>query len=200
MTSKSGNEIAVLHSIRRPHSDRIKTRVKRWEIRKTKPSIPTPFTDYIYEPKSGGGCGKVIGEFICDKIIVADCDSVALFDRQTKEYIGEEACLTAEEARKYLGVTCGYALHISELKIYDKPKELSEFKTVLSLADMKCKHREERYRTFDGKRYFKCNLQNCVCEFYRLARQTDCDGFENTRERHNLTRPPQSWCYVEENH
>ena len=174
MTSQNGNEIAVLHSIRRPHSDRIKTRVKRWEIRKTKPSIPTPFTDYIYEPKSGGGCGKVIGEFICDKIIVADCDSVALFDRQTKEYIGEEACLTAEEARKYLGVTCGYALHISELKIYDKPKELSEF-------NLLCKRRSGTYN----------------CDYCKYLTAASWDGLVLGCDR-RLRRPPQAWCYVEE--
>lgn len=169
MTSKNGNEIAVLHSIRRPHSDRIKTRVKRWEIRKTKPSIPTPFTDYIYEPKSGGGCGKVIGEFICDKIIVVDCDSVALFDRQTKRYLSDEACLTAEEARRYLGIMCGYGLHISQLKIYDKPKELSEF----------C-----RPCTFAAGCY--------LCDESGFALDGNIDCFNR------IKRAPQSWCYVEE--
>lgn len=149
-----------------------------------------------YQPLMEPLLGKVVGEFVCDMI------------NEYEFFIGhgvcgyvdgcQSHCLTREELCEYGNGKNLYGWRISDLKVYDQPKELSEFRTVLSLADMKCKHREERYRTFDGKRYFKCNLQNCVCEFYRLARQTDCDGFENTREKHNLTRPPQSWQFVEE--
>ena len=39
-----------------------------------------------------------------------------------------ESCLTLDELTNYLSLKNGYAWHISDLKIYDKPKELSEFK------------------------------------------------------------------------
>ena len=37
----------VLHSINRPHTDNIKSGLKLWEIRKSKPNISVPFVDFI---------------------------------------------------------------------------------------------------------------------------------------------------------
>ena len=75
--------------------------------------------------------GKVIGEFVCDEIY----NITPHFDTPTfpNQYIcgweyGKEAdCLTFEQLTKYLNGKKGYGWHISDLKIYDKPKELSEF-------------------------------------------------------------------------
>lgn len=61
--------------------------------------------------------GKVIGEFVCDNVewmSMRDCDN---------------ACMTLKEAVDYAKGKPLYAWHISDLKIYDKPKELSEFFT-----------------------------------------------------------------------
>ena len=175
MTSKSGNEIAVLHSIRRPHSDRIKTRVKRWEIRKTKPSIPTPFTDYIYEPKSGGGCGKVIGEFVCDDIyeIKPDAECYFSYGYDIDDDTLDETCLTQENLKEYGKGRTLYGLHISRLKIYDKPKELSEF-------NLLCKRRSGTYN----------------CDYCKYLTAASWDGLVLGCDR-RLRRPPQAWCYVE---
>ena len=68
----------------------------------------------------------------------------------------------------------GYAWHIDNLKIYDKPKELSEFR----------KRNKCHYADYDEGCCFEC------CTFYDLG---DCDGGYS-----ELERPPQSWCYVEE--
>ena len=38
-----------------------------------------------------------------------------------------KSCLKVQELKDYLGYKNGYGWHISNLKIYDKPKELSEF-------------------------------------------------------------------------
>lgn len=70
---------------------------------------------------------KVIGEFVCDRIIDVDCDSIALFDKSTGIYIDKQCCLSREELWEYTAGHCAYGWHISELKIYDKPKALSEF-------------------------------------------------------------------------
>lgn len=70
---------------------------------------------------------KIIGEFVCDEIIDVDCDSIAPFDKITGNYIDKQCRLSREELWKYTGGFCAYGWHISELKIYDQPKSLSEF-------------------------------------------------------------------------
>lgn len=44
------------------------------------------------------------------------------------EYILKDACLTDDELRNYADDLAFSAIHISDLEIFDKPKELSEFK------------------------------------------------------------------------
>lgn len=64
--------------------------------------------------------GKIIGEFTCDRIY-----GLAPLNHAPDD-VEQQACLTREEIVRYLkGV--GYGWHISDPKIYDKPKELSEF-------------------------------------------------------------------------
>lgn len=41
--------------------------------------------------------------------------------------ISEKSCVSIEDLMKYCGDEIIYALHIEDLEIYDKPKELSEF-------------------------------------------------------------------------
>lgn len=72
--------------------------------------------------------GKVIGEFICDKIITVDCDSVAPFDHQTKQYIDKETCLNRKTLWQYTGGYQAYGWHITDLVIYDVPKKLGDFR------------------------------------------------------------------------
>ena len=47
----------------------------------------------------------------------------------------KETCLTTEEFCKYLGENVGYGWHISDLCIYDTPKELSEFQRATDPCD-----------------------------------------------------------------
>lgn len=74
--------------------------------------------------------GNIIGEFVCDEIydigyspynhggFISDTDN-----------LNEKSCLDLEQMFNYLSQGYGYGWHISDLVIYDKPKELSEFKT-----------------------------------------------------------------------
>lgn len=73
--------------------------------------------------------GKVIGEFVCD-----DIDTIAMFndllycEANSQANKLKQMCLTIEEIKAYLGKkNIGYGWHISDLVIYDEPKELSEF-------------------------------------------------------------------------
>ena len=83
---------SVLLSIKPKYCELIAAGKKTIEVRKSKPKLKTPFKCFIYEckgkkvskiidiPKEQGGgvldyyeykgCGKVIGEFVCDAIIV----------------------------------------------------------------------------------------------------------------------------------
>lgn len=130
---------------------------------------------------------KVIGEFICDKVIKT-CgwrlrgDTQQCAKRTTdEEAFPKLACLTIDEIVKYAGSenreVCG--LHISDLKIYDKPKELSEFRKPLD--SVRCSYYgdycEEGCVGFGGTDYF-CK------EYWEWEK--------------GLTRAPQSYMYVGE--
>lgn len=130
---------AVLISIRPKWCELIANGQKTIEVRKTRPKIETPFKCYIYctvgkgntgdiLPKSGIVCGKVIGEFVCDEI--EELDSY-FYECAAADVLYENirnTCLSWADFNKYSnGREFLYGWHISDLKIYDKPRELSEF-------------------------------------------------------------------------
>ena len=139
---------AVMISIQPKCVAKIANGEKTIEVRKTAPK-EVPFKAYIYCTigngvkgdylvPSGIQCGKVIGWFICDKveIVNAKCSDygIDLFYHDCLT----NGCLTEREIEKYFNVPedrdlramkgNGYVWNISDLKIYDKPKELSEFR------------------------------------------------------------------------
>ena len=165
---------SVLISIQRPHTDNIKALIKKIEIRKNKPNQETPFPCFIYETKTKGGCGKVIGEFMCDKVteyITYKTQKGSKLCKNPFFYAClpiQEMCLTIEQVEDYGKGETLYGWHISDLKIYDKPKELREFK---------------RWNRTE---------ENAPCAHTKWL-YPDCKDCKAC----NLTRPPQSWCYVE---
>lgn len=128
---------SVLLSIKPKYCELIASGKKTIEVRKTKPKLDTPFKVYIYETKAlykPNGCnhlfkgeGKVIGEFVCKAILPI---SITYSDPNSKIALREfpYTCLTDKEIMDYLGNgKTGYGLPISDLVIYDKPKELRDF-------------------------------------------------------------------------
>lgn len=113
-------------SIRPKWCEKIASSEKTIEVRKTRPKMETPFKCYIYCTQGGvalgawGKHGKVIGEFTCDRIY-----ELAPINHAPDD-VEKQACLTREEIVNYLKGT-GYGWHISGLRIYDEPRELSEF-------------------------------------------------------------------------
>ena len=184
---------AVLISIQPQWCDLIANGLKTVEVRKTMPKLETPFKCYIYctLPKKSGdsflvggkhpvqGNGKVIGEFICDDIKAFDVPYPAYSDKMDKTIL-EKSCIRYYDLHRYAWHDCLYAWNISDLVIYDKPKDLSEFRTL-------CKYRNE-----DGS----CQYRKVECDCVKFDFNPDysvnlaecCDY---------MTRPPQSWCYVE---
>ena len=138
---------SVLISIRPKWCTKIASGEKTIEVRKSHPKLETPFKCYIYRCLEKHGdiyttSGKVIGEFVCDDIYWA-VSTPKIFNRYPcyhKKAI-EDACMTMEEAEKYSGRKPLYGWHISDLQIYDEPKELREFN--LSRAPMSWCYCEE---------------------------------------------------------
>lgn len=119
-------------------------------------------------------CRKVIGEFVCDKVVEFPNEP---YDPGFDE-TANCACLDEMKLYEYLGSRqTGYGWHISELKIYDKPKRLSDF-------ERPCKCLAE----YEGELYCDClNCDNAGDSDYGI---TACDRKQR--------KPPQSWCYVED--
>lgn len=160
---------AILMSIQPKWCELIASGKKTIEVRKTRPKLDVPFKVYIYMTAgdavypvtingapytcSNVGGKRVIGEFICDWIepywfTNADSDDI-------EEYEDVQlSCLTAKEIIDYGREKELYFYHILNLVIYDKPKELGDFKV---------------------------RVTNKIWSFTK-----------------KLERPPQSWCYVEE--
>lgn len=191
---------AVLISIRPKWCEKIMSGEKTVEVRKSRPNLKTPFRCYVYCTHGTGantlnipiskerlltdcaingmrcmncpiGNGKVIGEFVCDRIyhIGNDGRFIVDGDQALTNGIAMESCLDFQDMRDYLGARDGYAWHISDLKIYDTPRELDYFRREC-VNDLSCE---------------SCAMywnNNGTCGNAAL----------------NLHRPPQSWCYVEE--
>ena len=147
--------------------------------------------------------GKVAFEFICDKVDKIDADWIRqyadipliLYFRNIEyQEICKNACLGYGEMYKYSNDKDLLALHITDLKIYDEPRELGEFYGY---------NKELEQRFLDGEDYCCYDATNEYGEA-----MTECDG-ENIHNcyrcweewsgwRHRITRPPQSWQYVRE--
>ena len=139
---------AVMLSIRPKWVEKIASGEKTIEVRKTRPKLQTPFKCYIYctmdHPYISASCaeldklnyrtntvgrcnGKVIGEFTCERIAPITYDGGRLWC-PTNAAFSPATCLSQAEIIAYIGDKgrC-YGWHISDLRIYDTPRELSEF-------------------------------------------------------------------------
>ena len=125
-----------------------------------------------YQPLMAKFLGKVIGNFVCARI--SQLNSYCL---DGEDRLKDTTCLDDAELMDYVEFLdkTFYLWHISDLKIYDKPKELWEFKypCPVKFANYDCSwgFEECKYKVPDRVPY-------------------ECDA--------GLTRPPQSWCYIEE--
>lgn len=143
---------SVLISIRPKWCELIANGKKTIEVRKTRPKLETPFKVYVYCTRFKHGDpdsminlkgrtsffmpkgGAVIGEFVCDKILdwhyIPDPDESAdpgsmAYDVLTKD--GEKTGLEYDDFEDYGKGAPLYGWHISEVVIYDRPKELKQF-------------------------------------------------------------------------
>ena len=162
---------AVSISIRPEWVRKILNGRKTIEVRKTRPKMNPPFKCYIYRSVQGG----VIGEFICDRIYELETKAhggsyyVKGENQPTTNDVARQSCLDLRDMHEYLQSKVGYGWHISNLRIYDTPRELEDFRRACK-NDWWCES----------------------CAMYRENDETCGNGSLQIR------RPPQSWCYVEE--
>ena len=210
---------AIMISIKPKYVVDILNGRKTIEIRKTCPKCELPIDVYIYCSKGNKknwhlievvdtdtGCesyeydyyigskgyldwcldGKVVAKFTLNEVeeIAYECGNNGISDNGYKWFYTEKldlvqdfekaCCLNSEELYYYLkpreakGKTCGYAWHIDNLVIFDKPKELSYFNSY-------------------------------TCKNYKTKKCEQCRNSGITKICYKkLTRPFQSWGYVEE--
>lgn len=161
---------AILISIRPEWVNKIISREKTVEVRKTRPNLEPPFRCYIYLTKqckpftcrtNGGASGKrydgrVIAEFICtqiDEIKPIEDDLYGIYDIDD-DYL-RKTCLVDGAMWGYGKGRVLYGWNISDIRIfYPLPMELDDFTGVRASGTW--------------------------------------------LERYKIQRAPQSWCYVEE--
>lgn len=133
---------------------------------------------------------KVIGEFLCNKTTrIARCGydnrriELNIVDenltiKKLDEGFLSRCQLSYSDIEKYANGGDVYGWRISNLVIYDKPKELEAFTTFCDANKKRCAN----------------------CKHY-LFDNDDFNGYRrwcDVCHRKPLTRPPQSWCYIEE--
>lgn len=172
------NNKAVLLSIQPKWCKLIASGKKTLEVRKTKPKIKVPFKAYIYCTKDShnafgkDGNGKVIGEFVCN-------ETTSFPDECYAGWLVKHSCVSARELERYVGGSDRlYAWHISDLVIYDEPKELSRF---LAPCDENCA--ECGYWQYEMVNQHECDF--------------DCTNGYKPEPLVPLKKAPQSWRYVE---
>lgn len=205
---------AVLISIKPNWCKLIWSGMKTVEVRKTRPTLKTPFRVYVYCTKAPqqlitifkdgeetmdgeihhgkpvfikfnkllpdsvrGKTQVVIGEFICDDIRRIGPEYCIVKEDIETAIAG--SCLSIKQVKEYAGWDIGmnyadmkdlYGWHISNFKLYEEPVKLKDF------WGMKpCKHGGD------------C----CTCLQWDNMKEECCAS-------RYISRPPQSWCYMED--
>ena len=137
---------SVLISIRPEWCGKIASGEKTVEVRKTRPKLETPFCAYVYcssvkamsllpyvelHAQTNGLVdvwnGKVFASFVCDRTdtIVPATEPYGIYDVDDDYVL--QTCLANGALWDYGNGATLYGWHISDLRIYDTPRDLSEF-------------------------------------------------------------------------
>lgn len=164
------NERAILVSVPPQSCQLISVGLMQFLLQKNKPKLTTPFKCFIYKTKSkyikavhraySYGCGKVIGEFVVDYIDETDSISVLScgFGLATEDY-NKMSYLTYLPSINNKAHKNVYGWHISNLKIYSKPKSLCEFfKICKDDCNASCVYCDgvEWQRADNGEIFYEC--------------------------------------------
>lgn len=211
---------SVMLSIKPKWCELIAKGRKTIEFRKSKPNLETPFKCYIYCTKDKGisfwtgkqyayaddrshnlfdvyGNGKVIGEFVCDYILEITPDTYGHHEYFISDDDLNASCLTTNDLWEYGSGKTLYGWHISALVIYDVPRELSEFVVNDKMAIKTCRHRIRWGQPESVTQHGGWIKGGYCCT--RYSEPVSCEPvFCENYITKPVSRPPQSWCYVEE--
>ncbi len=187
---------SILLSVKPQWVEKILNGKKTIEVRKQFPKDYVGWV-YIYCTKdkkyanliNRGGflTGMVVARFWCDKVEEIFGSNMISFEKDSCvdrvsmfKYLCPltfwdnklEKLLQANEGRKI-----GYAIHISKLEIFDKPKELSDFKPI-------CQKFEK-----DTVHYSCIGCKYCNYDLPYPATRSSC--------LKKITKAPQNYCYIE---
>ena len=169
-------------------------------VRKKVPK-ETPFKVYIYETQGATetlcvdedghfiykGRGKVIGEFVCVEIkkyephviLCAYYEVNGAYVEENLRY-NKGTCLSYDDMVKRSNGKTLYGLRIADLKIYDEPKELHEFRAC-------------NFKSMNG---------TAVCGNYDCKYYQDSGSYmippSCAKNGCRVTRPPKNYIYVED--
>lgn len=125
--------------------------------------------------------GKVLFRFWCDNVeeLYTDEDAWSYYtDTITEDYkVSKLACIGDCAIEKYLNGNIGYAIHITNVEIFPKSKDLTDYRKVgyeEALKEMKADMDE-----FEG--YYDTSMY-----------------WKNFREEWQIKKPPQNYFYIEE--
>ena len=193
----------ILISIQPKWAQLIGNGLKIMEVRKNIPKLKPPFKCYIYCTKSlheidnkyinvfgnritiksrdlenlnawEQPCnGMVIGEFICTGFKEINTKAPCYVSNE----ILDASCLTADQIRDYAnGADSLYGWMIEDVKLYNKPRKISEFKQTKVI------------RSYHKHPLLK-NIMHLDVDWLLKSKRLEVKYFE---------RAPQSWCYCDE--
>lgn len=190
----------ILISIQPRWCQLIGNRWKTMEVRKNIPKLKPPFKCYIYCTKAyyladrkfiaSNGVSRWIksysedvrGSWPCDGMVIGEFMCTGFKEITTKSpcYVSDdildESCLTADQIRDYAnGANMLYGWVIENVKLYEKPRKISEFKQTKVIRG-----------------YHKNKLRNIMhidVDWLHKSKRLEVKYFE---------RAPQSWCYCDE--
>lgn len=138
--------------------------------------------------------GKVVARFWCDNVeriyikygLGWTSDGV---NNCTKQ-IEKESCLSRSKIYEYAKNSC-YAIHISKLEVFDKPRELYEFKTPKQFENYQRALREASEDDYKLWEKYDGDFPEDVCA-------NNVELIEMAEGYYGLTKAPQNYCYVKE--
>lgn len=167
------------------YQTKIKFKVKNWQEN---------FHSIVFTPNGGveDGNGKVIGSFVCDKHEVFDSAwsewaygcapydvpcAMPMSEERAIKICKEYGCMSLDDIVKYFGDEdwTAHFWHITEPKLFDKPKMVTEFAVY-------------------GRCAQECSEYDICMKYDSEETRVECPDFAKAP----LKRAPQSWCYVEE--
>lgn len=168
---------SVIISINPKWCEKIAAGQKQIEIRKTRPTFETPFKCYIYQTKKKWYCSALR--------LLGKEDLAEYLEENHGQVIGEFVCdgvlSHCESSNADLAEQQG-CIRREKLFEYSQGRELYGW----HISDLVIYDKSKPLDWF--RQCHKCpygDLQNCTEHEY------SCDG------TYKLTRPPQTWCYVE---